>query len=83
VLRLTVAPQFEKLRVSPAEFIDFLKLSFGQKRKTLANNLKANYDSAAIQAALKKAGARADARAETLPLERAAAVFRHLTTGNP
>src|SRR5437588_4990178 len=40
VLRLTVAPQLEKLRVPEDRFIDFLKLSFGQKRKTLWNTLK-------------------------------------------
>src|SRR5258706_7992621 len=35
VLRLTIAPRWQKLRVPLAPFIDFLKLSFGQKRKTL------------------------------------------------
>ncbi|HEX9118928.1 MAG TPA: 16S rRNA (adenine(1518)-N(6)/adenine(1519)-N(6))-dimethyltransferase RsmA [Terriglobales bacterium] len=76
VLRLTVAPQWERLRVPEREFIEFLKLSFGQKRKTLVNNLKLRYDAALLQQALKKAGVRADARSETLPLEKAAAVFR-------
>ena len=81
VLRLTVAPRFEALGVPEREFIDFLKLSFGQKRKTLVNNLKAEYDTKAIQQALKKGGVRADARAETLSLEKAAAVYRHLAGG--
>lgn len=76
VLRLTVAPQWERLRVPEREFIEFLKLSFGQKRKTLVNNLKPRYDGVLLQQALKKAGVRADARSETLPLEKAAAVFR-------
>ncbi|MFI5112203.1 MAG: 16S rRNA (adenine(1518)-N(6)/adenine(1519)-N(6))-dimethyltransferase RsmA [Terriglobales bacterium] len=76
VLRLTVAPQWERLRVPEREFIEFLKLSFGQKRKTLVNNLKPRYDVPLLQQALKKAGVRADARSETLPLEKAAAVFR-------
>ena len=78
VLRLTVAPQWERLQVPEREFIEFLKLSFGQKRKTLVNNLKPRYDAALLQQALKKAGVRADARGETLPLEKAAAVFRVL-----
>ncbi|MGH9522485.1 MAG: 16S rRNA (adenine(1518)-N(6)/adenine(1519)-N(6))-dimethyltransferase RsmA [Terriglobales bacterium] len=82
VLRLTVAPRLEKLGVAEREFIDFLKLSFGQKRKTLVNNLKSEYDTKAIQAALKKAGVRADARAETLPLEKAAAVYKLLVAGS-
>ena len=76
VLRLTVEPQWERLQVPEREFIEFLKLSFGQKRKTLVNNLKSRYDVALLQQALKRAGVRADARSETLPLEKAAAVFR-------
>ena len=78
VLRMRVAPQFEKLRVPEKAFLDFLKLSFGQKRKTLVNNLKGRYDDERIRAAMKSAGVRIDARAETLPLEKAAAVFRGL-----
>ncbi|MBZ5630093.1 MAG: 16S rRNA (adenine(1518)-N(6)/adenine(1519)-N(6))-dimethyltransferase RsmA [Acidobacteriia bacterium] len=78
VLRLTVAPQFERLNVPEREFIDFLKLGFGQKRKTLVNNLKPGYGAEPVKAALKKAGMRADSRSETLPLEKAAAVFRML-----
>ncbi len=80
VLRLAVAPQFERLRVPEREFIGFLKLSFGQKRKTLVNTLKAAYDAAAVKSALGKAGVRADARAESLSLEKAAAVYRALRT---
>ena len=76
VLRLTVAPQWERLQVPEREFIEFLKLSFGQKRKTLVNNLKPRYNAALLQQALKRAGVRADARSETLPLEKAAAMFR-------
>lgn len=83
VLRLKVAPQFEKLQVSADGFIDFLKLSFGQKRKTLVNNLKERYEASAIQAAMKKANVREDARAEALPLERAAAIYRILATRTP
>jgi len=43
VLRLTIAPQAEKLGVDPAAFQEFLKLAFAQKRKTLLNNLKPRY----------------------------------------
>jgi 16S rRNA (adenine1518-N6/adenine1519-N6)-dimethyltransferase len=78
VLRLTVDPQWERLRVPEREFIEFLKLSFAQKRKTLVNNLKPRYEAALVTQALKKAAVRADARSETLPLEKAAAVFRIL-----
>ncbi len=78
VLRLTIDPQFQRLKTPERKLIEFLKLSFGQKRKTLSNNLKSKYDVARIQAALKQAGVRADARSESLPLEKAAAVFRAL-----
>lgn len=76
VLRLTIEPRFEALGVDPESFVNFLKLSFGQKRKTLANNLKQRYTGEAIRAALVKAKVRPDSRAESLPLEKAAAVFR-------
>jgi 16S rRNA (adenine1518-N6/adenine1519-N6)-dimethyltransferase len=79
VLRLTMAPQIEKLQVEEKSFIEYLTLSFAQKRKTLVNNLKARYDDGAIRLALKEAGVRADARAESLSLDKAAAIFRHLT----
>ncbi|MFZ3212364.1 MAG: 16S rRNA (adenine(1518)-N(6)/adenine(1519)-N(6))-dimethyltransferase RsmA [Terriglobales bacterium] len=80
VLRLTIEPQEQALGVRGNEFLDFLKLSFGQKRKTLANNLKLHYPGAEIKAALAKAGVKFDARAEALPLAKAAAVFKALTT---
>jgi 16S rRNA (adenine1518-N6/adenine1519-N6)-dimethyltransferase len=76
VLLFTMAPQFERLQVPEREFLEFLKLSFGQKRKTLVNNLKARYGAAPVLAALKSAGARGDARAEALSLDKAAAIFR-------
>jgi len=78
VLRLAVAPQLEKLKVAGADFEEYLKLSFGQKRKTLQNNLRERYPPETIRAALQEAGVKADARAEAIPLAKAAAVFRHL-----
>ena len=80
VLRLNIAPQMDRLRVPVQEFIEFLKLSFGQKRKTLANNLKARFDSRLLAAALKKAGLQPGVRAEAVTLDKMAAVFRALTT---
>ncbi len=78
VIRLTMAPRLEELRVEEEPFVAFLKLIFAQKRKTLVNNLRAQYENPAIRAALKAAGVRADVRAEALPLGKTAAVFRHL-----
>ena len=78
VLRLNIAPQMDRLRVPEQEFIDFLKLSFGQKRKTLANNLKSRFDSRLLAAALKQTGLQPGVRAEAVSLEKMAALFRGL-----
>ncbi len=78
VVRLTMAPRLEELQLEEQPFIAFLKLAFAQKRKTLANNLRGQYDAADIRAALKAAGLRADVRAEAMSLDKTAAVFRAL-----
>jgi len=78
VLRLTIEPQQEKLGVAGDGFIDFLRLSFGQKRKTLWNNLKTNYAGPDLKRALAAAEVKPTARAETLSLEESAAVYRAL-----
>ena len=78
VVRLTMAPRLEELQVEEEPFIAFLKLAFAQKRKTLANNLRVQYDAAAIRAALKNAAVKSDVRAEAMPLEKSAGVFRAL-----
>jgi 16S rRNA (adenine1518-N6/adenine1519-N6)-dimethyltransferase len=80
VLRLTIAPQLEKLRVPEREFIEFLKLSFGQKRKTLVNNLKAQYTPASLKAALDKSRIKPNARAEAVSLDKMADLFRSLSS---
>ncbi|HWW15942.1 MAG TPA: 16S rRNA (adenine(1518)-N(6)/adenine(1519)-N(6))-dimethyltransferase RsmA [Candidatus Dormibacteraeota bacterium] len=82
-LRLTMAPRQKELgldgeRQSTDRFIDFLKLSFGQKRKTLWNNLKSNYPESHLRAALAQAKVKPADRAETLSLEESAALFRAL-----
>ena len=78
VVRITIKPQLEALGVGEAEFIAFLKLCFGQKRKTLWNNLKTRYDEDTLRAALAKSGVKPAVRAEALPLDRTAALFRAL-----
>jgi len=78
VLRLTMEPQQEKLGVVGDGFIDFLRLSFGQKRKTLWNNLKETYAPADLRRALSEAKVKESARAETLSLEQSAALYRAL-----
>ncbi|MGA2376282.1 MAG: 16S rRNA (adenine(1518)-N(6)/adenine(1519)-N(6))-dimethyltransferase RsmA [Candidatus Sulfotelmatobacter sp.] len=90
-LRLTIAPRQKELGLdgdgieagsANDGFIDFLKLSFGQKRKTLWNNLKANYPEPRLRAALAQARVKPAARAETLTLEESAALFRALRNSN-
>lgn len=82
-LRLTMAPRQHELGLDgngkiADGFIDFLKLSFGQKRKTLWNNLKSAYPEPYLRAALTKVRVKPAARAETLSLEESAALFRAL-----
>jgi len=78
LLRLVIEPQLEKLKVDGPAFEEYLKLSFGQKRKTLANNLRERYESTQVKEALSAAGVKPETRAEALPLAKAAAVFRNL-----
>ncbi len=82
VVRITIKPKLESLRIPETEFIAFLKLCFGQKRKTLWNNLKTSYDEDRLRAALTKSGVKPAIRAEALPLERTAALFRALSDSN-
>lgn len=83
VLRLTMYPKQQRLGVAGDGFIDFLRLSFGQKRKTLWNNLKGNYDNGQLKRALAAAKVKPTARAETLSLEQSAAIFRALREQQP
>lgn len=79
VLRLTMRPRFIELGLEPAAFIAFLKQSFAQKRKTLGKNLRAaNLDPAHVAKALEKVEIPPTARAEELPLERMAALWKAL-----
>src|SRR5215470_15129018 len=81
VLRLTMDPQQERLGVSGDGFVDFLRLSFAQKRKTLWNNLRERYEEAGLKRALAEANVKPTARAETLNLRESAALFRALRNG--
>ena len=78
VVRIKIEPQFERLSVDEAGFIDFLKLSFGQKRKTLINNLREKYDATLAKQALAAAKVRPDVRAEAISLESAAEIYKSL-----
>ncbi len=76
VFRWRFAPRFAEFGVEEAEFLRFARQVFAQKRKTLANNLRAaGYESADIQTALAAASIAAQARAEELSLEKLAALW--------
>jgi len=61
-----------------AEFLKFVQGCFGQKRKTLRNNLRAIYSAERAEAALSLSGLPGDARAEQLTLAQFAELFRRL-----
>src|SRR5579883_1629083 len=82
VIRITLDSQIEKLQVDEGRFIQFLKHSFSQKRKTLWNNLKSAYPTATLKIALEKANVKPTVRAEALSLETSAKIFRALTNAS-
>jgi 16S rRNA (adenine1518-N6/adenine1519-N6)-dimethyltransferase len=82
VLRLTITPRAEELGVEPRAFLDFLKLAFAQKRKTLRNNLKQQYDEAVVRKAIAAARLKPEVRAEAAELEKMAKVFRALAAAS-
>jgi len=82
VVRLSIASRIENLGVPEQAFIDFLRKSFGQKRKTLWNNLKSEYEPKALRAALEESGVKPTVRAEALSLEKSALLFRALLDGS-
>jgi 16S rRNA (adenine1518-N6/adenine1519-N6)-dimethyltransferase len=78
VLRLEFAPRFGELSVDAAGFDAFLKSCFAQKRKTLANNLRAaGYSPGAIRAGWPEE-IPLQVRAESLALEPMAELYRAL-----
>ena len=79
VLRLTMAPRFAELGVDPDPFLHFARACFAQKRKILSKNLRnAGFEPDRIKAALEKCGIEPTARAEELPVEQLAALWKDL-----
>ncbi len=78
VLRLEFAPRFAELGVAFEGFNRFLRASFAQKRKTLANNLRAAGYSAAELTAAWPEGIGLQARSEAVSLEAMAELYRGL-----
>ncbi len=82
VVRLDMTPRLRSLDVPEAGFVTFLKQSFGQKRKTLWNNLKVAYDAKILKNALAETGIKPTVRAEALSLEKSADLYRTLANGS-
>lgn len=79
VFRWRFAPRFGEFGVEEQAFLKLARQAFAQKRKTLANNLRAaGYDAAETRAAMDAAGIAGQARAEELGLSTLAALFRAL-----
>ena len=79
VVRWRFAPRFAELGVEEATFFRFVRQVFAQKRKTLANNLRAaGYTPASLHAAMAKASIEPLARAEALPVETLANLWKAL-----
>jgi 16S rRNA (adenine1518-N6/adenine1519-N6)-dimethyltransferase len=77
VFRWRFAPRFAELGVDEAGFLPFVRKVFAQKRKTLSNNLRAaGLTPAEIAEGLATAGIDARARAEEVPIETLAALWR-------
>lgn len=71
-------PKASQLAVDPQEFLGFCRLAFGEKRKTLFNNLRKRYEETSVRRAIASGGMRDDTRAETLSLEQLALIYRFL-----
>jgi len=83
VFRWRFAPRFAELDIQEAPFLRFVRMAFAQKRKTLANNLRAaGYAPAEITAALNEAGIAPQARAETLSVDSFAALAKVFATSD-
>ena len=81
VFRWRFAPRFQELGLDETTFPAFVRKVFAQKRKTLANNLRAaQFAPASITTALANAAIDPQARAEALPVESLAALWHSLAS---
>ena len=63
---------------SEEDFLEFVKLCFSKKRKTLVNNLRELVEPEEVRNALGTIGVRADARAEQISIPNFAALYAAL-----
>lgn len=78
VLRLRVNPKASALNVDSRDFLNFCKVAFAQKRKTLVNNLRGHFGVPKVTQTLEDLELRPDIRAEALSLKQLAGVYRNL-----
>jgi 16S rRNA (adenine1518-N6/adenine1519-N6)-dimethyltransferase len=79
VFRWRFAPRMAELGVEEVGFLHFVRQLFAQKRKTLANNLRAaGYSPQAVASALADAEVPAQARSEALTIETFAGLWKCL-----
>jgi 16S rRNA (adenine1518-N6/adenine1519-N6)-dimethyltransferase len=62
-------------------FLEFVKLCFSKKRKTLVNSLRGKWNADEVRGALTSLGLRADARAEQISISGLAAMYAKLRLG--
>ena len=83
VFRWRFAPRFVELGVEEDSFLRFVRKAFAQKRKTLANNLRAaGIPPVVASAAMARTGIDPRARAEALTIEAFAALWHCLEAEN-
>ena len=80
VVRFRISPKIAELGVDAREFLNFCKLAFAHKRKTLFNNLRTRYGGKEIREAIQEAAADPNARAEALSLSELAKIHYALGT---
>jgi len=79
VFRWRIAPRIVELKLDEGSFLRLVRQVFAQKRKTLANNLRAaRFSPQEVTEALSAAGVPAQARAEALSIETLAALWHSL-----
>ena len=84
VFRWRFETRFEELGVEETNFPAFVRKVFAQKRKTLSNNLRAaGFQPGVIASALNEAAIDSRSRAEELPIETLAALWRSLRVAKP
>ena len=77
LVRMTLPGERAELGIADEErFLEFVQTCFGQKRKTLRNNLRGVADGGRIEAVLEECGISERARAEELGLREFAAAYR-------